>query len=84
MQKPIEKIICELIQKSLNLPDNYGKDSDGNVIPCVTIRAQNIKLFNTSFGKIQPFRSINFHSFFLGKVLILRFPEIEKNQSYQL
>lgn len=47
MQKPIEKIICELIQKSLNLPDNYGKDPDGNTIPCVTIRAQNIKLFNT-------------------------------------
>jgi len=47
MQKPIEKIICELIQKSLGLPDNYGKDARGDVIPCVTIRAQNIKLFNT-------------------------------------
>lgn len=47
MQKEIEKILCNLIQQSLNLPDNYGKDADGNVIPCVTIRAQNIKLFNT-------------------------------------
>ena len=47
MQKEIEKIFVDLIQKSLNLPDNYGTDADGNVIPCVTIRAQNIKLFNT-------------------------------------
>lgn len=47
MNKEIEKIFVELIQKSLNLPDNYGTDADGNVIPCVTIRAQNIKLFNT-------------------------------------
>ena len=47
MQKEIEKIFCKLIQQSLNLPDNYGTDSQGNVIPCVTIRGQNIKLFNT-------------------------------------
>ena len=47
MQKEIEKILCNLIQQSLNLPDNYGKDAQGNVIPCVTIRGQNIKLFNT-------------------------------------
>ncbi len=47
MKKELEKIFCELIQKSLNLPDNYGIDKRGNVIPCVTIRAQNIKLFNT-------------------------------------
>ena len=47
MNKEIEKIFVELIQKSLNLPDNYGTDADGNVIPCVTIRAQNIKLYNT-------------------------------------
>lgn len=47
MNKSVEKIICELIQKSLGLPDNYGVDADGNQIPCVTIRAQNIKLFNT-------------------------------------
>ena len=37
----------DLIQKSLNLPDNYGFDSENNVIPCVCIKAQNIKLFNT-------------------------------------
>ena len=47
MQKEIEKIFVDLIQQSLNLPDNYGFDQEGNVIPCVTIRAQNIKLFNT-------------------------------------
>lgn len=47
MQKEIEKIFVDLIQQSLNLPDNYGKDAQGNVIPCVTIRGQNIKLFNT-------------------------------------
>lgn len=47
MQKEIEKIFCDLIQKSLNLPANWGYDSEGNVIPCVTIKAQNIKLFNT-------------------------------------
>ena len=47
MQIEIEKIFVDLIQKSLDLPANYGTDADGNVIPCVTIKAQNIKLFNT-------------------------------------
>lgn len=47
MQKEIEKIFVDLIQKSLNLPNNYGTDENGNIIPCVTIKAQNIKLFNT-------------------------------------
>ena len=47
MQKEIEKVFVDLIQKSLNLPNNYGLDNEGNVIPCVTIKAQNIKLFNT-------------------------------------
>lgn len=47
MQKEIEKILVNLIQTSLNLPDNYGLDKAGNEIPCVTIKAQNIKLFNT-------------------------------------
>ena len=47
MEKPIEKIFVDLIQKSLNLPNNYGTDENGNVIPCVIIKAQNIKLFNT-------------------------------------
>ena len=47
MIKPIEKIFVDLIQTSLNLPANYGKDQDGNVIPCVCIKSQNIKLFNT-------------------------------------
>lgn len=47
MQKEIEKIFVNLIQKSLNLPNNYGLDEDGNEIPCVVIKAQNLKLFNT-------------------------------------
>ncbi len=47
MKIEIEKIIVELIQKSLNLPDNYGFDNQGNAIPCVLIKSQNIKLFTT-------------------------------------
>ena len=47
MNKPIEQIFVELIQKSLNLPENYGYDNQGNVIPSIVIKAQNIKLFNT-------------------------------------
>lgn len=47
MKIEIEKIIVELIQKSLNLPDNWGYDNQGNAIPCVLIKSQNIKLFNT-------------------------------------
>lgn len=43
----VEKIFVDLIQKSLNLPDNYGTDSQGNEIPCVMIKSQNIKLFTT-------------------------------------
>lgn len=52
MQKDVEKIFVELIQSELNLPANYGTDEDGNEIPCVTIRAQNIKLFNTPHVQI--------------------------------
>ena len=47
MQKQIEKIFVDLIQKSLELPNDYGKDEKGNIIPCVIIKSQNIKLFNT-------------------------------------
>lgn len=47
MEKPIEKILVDLIQKELNLPNNYGLDPQGNEIPCVMIASQNIKLFNT-------------------------------------
>lgn len=43
----IEKIFIQLIQQYMNLPNNYGYDRDGNEIPCVTIKSQNIKLFNT-------------------------------------
>lgn len=48
MDKEIEKIFVDLIQKSLNLPNDWGKDDKGNVIPCVTIKSQNLKLFNTT------------------------------------
>ena len=47
MDKPIEKILVDLIQTELDLPDNYGEDPQGNQIPCVMIASQNIKLFNT-------------------------------------
>lgn len=50
MQKEIEKILVDIIQKEMDLPDNYGK-IHGDIVPCVTIYAQNIKLFNTD--KIQ-------------------------------
>ena len=47
MQKEIEKIFVDLIRHELNLPENYGIDEHGDVIPCVVIRAQNVKLFTT-------------------------------------
>lgn len=47
MQKEVEKIFVDLIKKELDLPDDYGLDSQGNQIPCVMIASQNIKLFNT-------------------------------------
>lgn len=47
MQEEIEKILVDIIQHEMNLPDNYGMTDRGDVIPCVTIYAQNIKLFNT-------------------------------------
>lgn len=47
MEKSIEKILVDLIKAYLVLPDNYGKDKDGNEIPTVVIRGQNVKLFNT-------------------------------------
>lgn len=47
MQKSIEKIIVDIIKHELNLPENYGKSSNGDIIPTVIIYGQNIKLFNT-------------------------------------
>lgn len=52
MNKEPEKIFVELIQKSLNLPNNWGHDSQGNEIPCITIKSQNIKLYNTEHLQI--------------------------------
>jgi len=47
MQKQIEKIIVDLVQQSLDLPSNWGYDAQGNEIPCIMIKNQNVKLFNT-------------------------------------
>ena len=47
MQKEVEKIFVDLIQKSLDLPNNWGLDNEGNEIPCIMIKSQNVKLFNT-------------------------------------
>lgn len=51
MQKSIEKIFVDIIRRYMDLPEIYGRTSNGDVIPCVTIANQNIKLFNTD--KIQ-------------------------------
>lgn len=47
MRKEIEKIFVDLITQYLDLPDNYGTDNEGNQIPCVSIKSQNLKLYNT-------------------------------------
>lgn len=47
MNNEIEKIIVGIITHELDLPENYGKTVRGDVIPCVVIANQNIKLFNT-------------------------------------
>ena len=52
MNKEVEKILVELIKTYLALPDNYGYDKDGNEIPTVVIRGQNVKLFNTPHMQI--------------------------------
>ena len=48
MQKPIEKILIDILKHELNLPDNYGKTPKGDIIPSIIIFGQNAKLFNTS------------------------------------
>lgn len=47
MKKSIEKILVDILKHELDLPDNYGTTSNGDVIPSVIIFGQNIKLFNT-------------------------------------
>ena len=47
MEKEIEKIFVDLIKHELDLPSKYGTDEEGNEIPTVLIKGQNIKLFNT-------------------------------------
>lgn len=47
MDKAVEQIFVDIIQRYMNLPNDYGYTTSGNLIPCVTIANQNIKLFNT-------------------------------------
>ncbi len=47
MKKEIEKIIADIIQHEMDLPDDYGKTFKGDIIPCILIYGQNAKLFNT-------------------------------------
>lgn len=47
MNKSIEKILVDIITHELDLPEKYGTTDRGDVIPCVFIYSQNIKLFNT-------------------------------------
>lgn len=47
MNKSIESIFVDIIKKELNLPNNWGYEENGNEIPCVIIKSQNIKLFTT-------------------------------------
>lgn len=47
MDKALEQIFADIIQRYMNLPNDYGYTQSGNLIPCVTIANQNIKLFNT-------------------------------------
>lgn len=47
MNKDVEKIIVDLLKTYMSLPNNYGYDAQGNEIPCIVIRGQNVKLHNT-------------------------------------
>lgn len=47
MNKSIEKILADIITHELDLLPFYGKNERGDIIPCVAIYSQNIKLFNT-------------------------------------
>lgn len=51
MDKTVEQIIVDVIRRYMDLPENYGRTQNGDVIPCVIVASQNIKLFNTD--KIQ-------------------------------
>ena len=47
MNKDVEKIIVDLLKNYMSLPANYGYDAQGNEIPCIVIKGQNVKLHNT-------------------------------------
>ena len=52
MNKDIHKIFVDIITKELNLPTTYGTDEQGNEIPVVCIRSQNIKLYTVPYLQI--------------------------------
>lgn len=62
MNKSIEKILVDIITHELDLPETYGTTERGDVIPCVVIYSQNIKLFNTDKLQITV-RASNFNTY---------------------
>lgn len=42
-----EQLVIDIVKHELNLPDTYGNDSDGNIIPCIAIGSQNVLLGTT-------------------------------------
>ena len=62
MKKDIEKILVDILTHELELPEHYGKNSRGDVIPCIIIYAQNIKLFNTDKLQITV-RTVSAHDY---------------------
>lgn len=62
MRKEIEKILVDIIKHEMDLPDNYDKTPRGDVIPCVIIYGQNIKLFNTDKLQIAV-QTVSCHTF---------------------
>ncbi len=63
--------------------DNYGKDSDGNVIPCVTIRAQNIKLINTPNLQVTA-QTVSYQVFFVCEIANRHQIHLRHNQDFWL
>ena len=42
-----EQLVIDIVKHELNLPDTYGNDSEGNIIPCIAIGSQNVLLGTT-------------------------------------
>ncbi len=68
MKKSIEKIIVDIIKHELDLPDNYGKTSKGDIILSIIIYGQNINLFNTDKMQITG-RTVSSNIIFSGLFL---------------